>query len=109
MDEVPILFSDFERVDAGEAASVVDQTIKPPEVGFDLGEESFNLRNIGKIGLKNGGMVAERGSFPGFRFRGVVVDADARAFARKAQGDTAADAFGGSGYQYDFVGEQDFN
>ena len=106
VDKIPILFSNFERIDACEAASVVDETIQAAEVGFDFGEESFDLRNIGKIRLEGGRVVAKRGGFPGFRLRGIVVNGNAGAFARKAQGDAATDAFGGSGYKYDFVGEQ---
>jgi hypothetical protein len=37
----------------------------------------------------------------GFRFRSIIVDGDPRSFARRAQGDRAADTLGAAGYNND--------
>ena len=71
------------------------------EFVFGGAEEFLHVGAVGDVGLDGQGAAPCGFEFLdqlfGFGFRGVVADDDVGAFGGQAQGDAAADAFGGAG------------
>jgi hypothetical protein len=102
VNEIPVGFGDFERIDGGESRGVVHQTIQRPGVF----KQPLDLGDAFEIGAKDGRIAALFSGRPSVGFRMVVMNNDTRAFPRQAQGDGAADALGRSGRCLaDIIGE----
>ena len=104
VDEVPILFGDVERVEPGEAGGVVDQPVEAAQAVCDFAEEARDLVDFLQVGAEDLGAAAFGGCAARFGLGAVVVDGDAGALLRQAEGDAAADAFGGAGDEDDAAG-----
>ena len=98
-------FGDFERVEAGEARGVVHQAVEAAAALLDFGEHAVDFRHAFEVGAEQFGAAALLGGSARLGFRAVVMDGHARAFARQAQGDAAADALGRAGDQHDLAGQ----
>jgi len=97
VNEIPIGFSDFKRVEAREAGGVVHQAIERPKFFAHFAEKAADFRHLREIGLKDGRAAALARNFFGVGARVVVVDGYLKAAARKFNGKGAADALGCAG------------
>ena len=84
MDEIPIGFRYFQRVEPCEARRVIDQAVQWPRLSTDFAKHAPDVGDVAEIGLKDRRIATFLRSLAGFLLRLAIVNCHAEALRRQA-------------------------